>query len=171
MDAKALAAKLKNLADSGSPGERELAQKRLKEIMKKYHLTESEVVSEEVSYHDIRFRYPWEQKLLWQIGYMVLNSPDSYSRKGPSNRPRKLVLFYCTDAQAAEIEYLFSYYRNLFQKELDTLVSAFVQKHQLFGNSIKVPSEEPNEEELAKLWAMYATLDDGSPRKAIEQKG
>lgn len=171
MDAKALAAKLRNLADSGAPGERELAQKRLDEIMKKYHLTESEVVSEEVRYHDIRFRYPWEQKLLWQIGYMVLNSTDSYERRGPSNRPRKLVIFHCTDAQAAEIEYLFSYYRDLFQKELNTLVGAFIQKHKLFGNSSKVPKKEPSEEELAKLWAMYATLDDGSPRRAIEQKG
>lgn len=169
MDIKSLAVKLKALADRGDPGERELAQKKLDELMKKYQLTDEDVSDEIEDYFDIRFYHPWEQLLLWQIGYKVLNSTESYGRRGHGrNRQLKVVVFKCTKAQFLEIEYLFSFYRELFQRELDILLSAFIQKHRLFG----IPDDDSegkkmSDDDLKKMFAMMQNLDDVSPLKAI----
>lgn len=169
MDIKSLAVKLKALADRGDPGERELAQQKLDELMRKYKLTDGDVSDEVEDYFNIRFYQPWEQLLLWQIGYKVLNSTESYGRRGQgTNRQLKVVVFKCTKAQFLEIEYLFSFYRELFQRELDILLSAFIQKHALFGTRKSgEKGKEMSDDDILKMFAMMKNLDDASPLKAI----
>lgn len=175
MDREALIARLqgiKALADRGDAGERQLAQQKLEELLKKYKLSEDDISDDTQEYFDIRYYQPWEQLLLWQIGYMVLNSTESYGRKAAGrNRMLKVVVFKCTRAQFLEIEYLFSFYRELFQRELNMLLSAFIQKHALFGDpDVASNGKKFTDEELSKMFAMMGTLEDSTPRTAIEMQ-
>lgn len=169
MDINSLAMKLKALADRGDEGERQLAQQKLDALMAKYNLTEDSILEDVVEFHEFRFYEPWEKRLLMQIGYKVLNSKSVYEQKGLNKHRLKLVIFKCTDRQALEIEYLFSFYRELFQKEFDFFFSVFIQKHRLFG---ELPEgEEPDEldsEEAYRMLKMASLMRDDSPLKALE---
>lgn len=75
----------------------------------------------------------------------------------------------CTAAQKAEIEFLFSFYIRVWEKEREALLQAFIQKHRIFGN-LK-DGEKPtelSEEETERLYAFMRGLSDEQPLKQLE---
>lgn len=160
-----LVAKLRALAARGDAGERELAEQKLNEVLKKYNITEESLALE--SFHDFQYKEEWERKLISQVGYKVLDNPDTYTRKR-NGRTLKRVVFKCTEAQAIEIEYLYAFYKELYKKDVADFFSAFVVKHQLFGESGE--GTEISEEELLKMMRYQSAMRNGTPYKSIESK-
>ena len=72
-------------------------------------------------------------------------------------------------AQKAEIEFLFSFYVRLWEKEKEALLQAFFQKHRIFGNLKEGESgKELSGEELEKMYALMHGLSDEQPLKQLE---
>lgn len=160
-----LVAKLRALAARGDAGERELAEQKLTEVLKKYNISDETLMLE--SFHDFPYKEEWERRLISQVGYKVLDNPDTYTRKR-NGRTLKRVVFKCTEAQAIEIEYLYAFYKELYKKDMADFFSAFVVKHQLFGESGE--GTEISEEELLKMMRYQSAMRNGTPYKAIESK-
>lgn len=166
-----LAQKLKALAEKADGNEQALAQQKLNDLLSKYNLAESDL-EDTVNYHEFKYKKSWEEMLLLQIGYKVLNSTKAYHTK-PSGRKLQEVIFRCTDSQALEIEYLYSFYKALFEKDLDSFLHAFIQKHQLFGtvDDDTVEHNTLSDEEIERQRAFVRGMTNESPNKAIDMKG
>lgn len=166
-----LAQKLKALAEKADGNEQALAQQKLNDLLAKYNLAESDL-EDIVDYHEFKYQKSWEELLIRQIGYKVLNRTEAYHTK-PSGRKLKEVIFRCTDSQALEIEYLYSFYKALFEKDFDSFLHAFIQKHQLFGtvDDDFVEHNELSMEEIERQRAFVRGMTDERPNKAIETKG
>lgn len=166
-----LAQKLKALAEKADGNEQALAQQKLDDLLAKYNLAESDL-EDTVDYHSFRYKKSWEETLLRQIGYKVLNRTEAYHTK-PSGRKLQEVIFKCTDGQALEIEYLYSFYKALFEKDFDSFLHAFIQKHQLFGtvDDGTVEHNELSMEEIERQRAFVRGMSNDSPNKAIETRG
>lgn len=167
----ALAQKLKALAEKADGNEQALAQQKLNELLSKYNLAESDL-EDKADYHEFKYKKSWEETLLRQIGYKVLNSTEAYHTK-PAGRKLQEVIFKCTDAQSLEIEYLYSFYKALFEKDLESFLQAFIQKHQLFGTADTETVNHPtlSEEEIFRQAAFQHGMSEARINKAIEQKG
>lgn len=166
-----LAQKLKALAEKADGNEQALAQQKLNDLLNKYNLAESDL-EDTVDYHEFKYKKSWEELLIRQIGYKVLNRTEAYHTK-PSGRKLQEVIFRCTDSQALEIEYLYSFYKALFEKDLDSFLHAFIQKHQLFGtvDDDTVEHNVLSAEEVERQRAFVRGMTNESPNKAIEKKG
>lgn len=166
-----LAQKLKALAEKADGNEQALAQQKLNDLLAKYNLAESDLEDTE-DYHEFKYKKSWEETLLRQIGYKVLNRAEAYHTK-PAGRKLLEVIFRCTDAQALEIEYLYSFYKALYEKDLESFLQAFIQKHQLFGTDDAENVDHPtlSQEEIFKQAAFQHGMSDAQLNKAIEQKG
>ena len=166
-----LAQKLKALAEKADGNEQALAQQKLNDLLSKYNLAESDL-EDTVDYHEFKYKKSWEEILIRQVGFKVLNSTEAYHTK-PSGRKLQEVIFRCTDGQALEIEYLYSFYKALFEKDLDSFLHAFIQKHQLFGtvDDDSVEHNELSNEEIERQRAFVRGMSDESPNKAIDMKG
>lgn len=166
-----LAQKLKALADKADGNEQALAQQKLNELLTKYNLAESDL-EDTVAYHEFKYKKSWEETLIRQIGFKVLNRTEAYYSR-PDGRKQLAVIFKCTDGQALEIEYLYSFYKALFEKDLDSFLHAFIQKHQLFGTADddKVQHDTLSDEEIERQRAFVRGMTNDSPNKALETKG
>ena len=166
-----LAQKLKALAEKADGNEQALAQQKLDDLLAKYNLAESDL-EDTIELHEFKYKKSWEELLLRQIGYKVLNSTEAYHTK-PYGRKLQEVIFKCTDGQALEIEYLYNFYRALFEKDFDSFLHAFIQKHQLFGTKDDgtVSHSTLSDDEIERQRAFVRGMTNESPNKAIEQKG
>lgn len=63
--------KLKTLAEQGVGGEKETAQKKLKQLMQKYDV-EEELSDETEEKYEFTFHGEFERRLLLQVGYKIL---------------------------------------------------------------------------------------------------
>ena len=106
-----------------------------------------------------------------QTAYKVTDDKNAfnhlqYNHSGRACRTRLRVR--CTAAQKAEIEFLFSFYVRLWEKEKEALLQAFFQKHRIFGNLKDGESgAELSPEELLKLELMMKGLSDEQPLKQL----
>ena len=64
--------KIKALAEHGVDGEAENAAVMLDRLMKKYGVTEADLDDEKVEEFSFRWKYPYEDRLLAQIVFMVI---------------------------------------------------------------------------------------------------
>lgn len=64
--------KLKNLAEQGVGGEKETAQKKLKQLMQKYNVEEEELSDDTEEKYEFTFHGEFERRLLLQVGYKIL---------------------------------------------------------------------------------------------------
>lgn len=166
--------KLKRLSELGYGGEKINAQRLLTSYMEKYAITEAELNEEETTLCQFKFKTTTDEKLLDQIIYKVTNSTQIYGyfSDRQHKRTKKLAGCYCTQAQRIEIEFLFDFYKRLFEKDLGLFFSAFVQKHKLFGQ-LK-DGEKPTESSRDHLFRMAAMMDgmsDETPLKQLEGGG
>lgn len=68
---KELLKKLQALAERGVGGERETAERKLKELIKKYGIEEEELNEDKIIDFDFKYHSEWEKKLLRQLFYKM----------------------------------------------------------------------------------------------------
>ena len=144
--------KLKNLAERGVGGEKETAEKKLSQLLKANGLTEKDLSEDRVDFYLFGYVYPYRQKLLSQVIYKVLG-PNNFSLYRSSGTRNKIGA-YCTAAQKVEIELEFEFYSNLFDEELDTFVSAFIYKQDIYPKdapTTNIDIKDMTPEEIAKF--------------------
>ena len=164
--------KLRALALRGVGGEKEQAEALLAKLSKKYGVSLDELDEEIVREYEFKYSGETQRKLLNQIVYKVTNETGrtfSYRYIASGRACRNTLGAKCTEAQKIEIEFLFDFYKRLYEKEVAALLNAFIQKHELFGQLKEgEKGREISAEERAKLYAMMNGLSDESPLLQIE---
>ena len=169
---KALLQKLKALAERGVGGEKEGAERKLKQLMAKYGVDQLELEGDQVSRYEIKYRGEFEKRLLSQIVYRARNDAEGqyYRRYGKGSK--SILIVECTKAQEIQIRIEFEFYRDLLKEEQELLFEAFIQKHRIFresGEPPKLPTLEEMER-LERMWAMMAGLQEKSFTPLLESK-
>ncbi len=157
---KALLQKLKALAERGVGGEKEGAERKLKQLMAKYGVDQLELEGDQVSRYEIKYRGEFEHRLLSQIVYRARNDKEGQycHRYGPGSR--SILIVECTKAQEIQIRIEFEFYRDLLKEEQELLFEAFIQKHRIFGNS----GEEPEPPDTGRNGTVGENVgNDGGP--------
>lgn len=163
---KELAQKLQALAERGEEHERNLAKAKLENLLNNYDLTSEELSENYESVHEFSYKDKFEKTLILQIAYKVYGSiPEVYNyRNTVTNRKRRnLIGIKCTKAQNIEIEFLFDFYSELFKKEVDFFIDAFIQKHELFGTPTGENTPKRSPEELERSAFLQAGMSEASP--------
>ncbi len=167
--------KLYALALRGVGGEKEQAAAILEKLIKKYGVSMEDLDEETVKEHDFIYHGKTEERLLRQIAYKVTNERNRfhnlvYTASGRGCRTRCRI--ECTDAQKIEIEFLFDFYKKLWERELEVIFRAYIQKHELFGTlkegekATEIPDEEIN-----RIYAIIRGLSDEKPVLQITEGG
>ena len=145
--------KIQALAERGERGEKISAKRKLDELLAANGMTEADINEDQVQYY--LFSYsgaPYRYKLLQQIIYKVKGRSNQYKiyrSKGTRNK----IGLYCTPAEKLEIDLDFEFYSNLFDREVQILLDAFIQKQDLF------PSDCPEQ---------HINFDDLTPQERAE---
>lgn len=169
MDKAALLKKIKALAERGVDGERENAEALLSELMKKYNISEDELSEDTRKRHDFEFHGKEQKKLLRQVVFKVTGGyAYELVYSGSGRKVRTQLGAECTPAEKVEIEFLFDFYTNLWDREREAFLSAFIQKHQIFSIREDAPTRELSYEEVAKMRALMQGMSDETPHRAIE---
>ena len=163
--------KLKALADRGVGGEKINAQRKLDEYMRKHGYTLEDLDEQQKISFETKCSSEEEKTLLVQIIYKVTNEKGGiygFTWRRSGRTCKNLVGYDVTRAQKIEIDFLFDFYKRLYQKERKLFLQAFIQKHELFG-SLKdgeKPQEMPNDERL-RLAFMQRGMSDEQPLRQI----
>lgn len=163
--------KIRELALNGYKGERSGAQELFDSLVKKYNLEDYDFDDEEeIKEYDLIYHGNDERQLLLQVYYKVTNSTTTYAiRYTDTGRLSKTIMrVECTESQYIETEFLFDFYKRLWYEEVKILLSAFIQKHKLFGNPDDPSDNGYDEETLARIMKMTRDLKDATPLKQIE---
>ena len=152
MDKTALLKKVRALAEHGVGGEAENAEKLLARMMKKYGISEEELDEETRVRHDFTYHGGEEKKILRQVVYKVTGGYAYelvYTASG--RKVRTQLGADCTPAEKVEIEYLFDFYKRLWEKEKDAFLAAYIQKHRIFAIRADVEPQEISREEALNV--------------------
>lgn len=163
--------KIKALADRSEGGEKINAQRKLAEYMEKYGISEHELEDTDEGVRAFFYSGEREKRLLAQIMYKVTNEKDrvyTYSSAVSGRTIRTKLGCLCTKSQEIEIQMLFDFYKRLYKREEETLFSAFVQKHEIFGRLKEGESpDKVDMDELMRIMQISAGLHDETPLKQI----
>lgn len=127
--------KLKNLAERGVGGEKETAHKKLDKLLKENGITEDDLNEDSEQYYLFSYTDVHTQKLLCQVITKVLGSNCKFYK---TKKTRNKIGAYCTPAQKIEIDLDYEFYNRLFQEEVDILLTAFVDKQDIFPKDVTV---------------------------------
>ena len=170
-DAKERLKKLYALALRGVGGEKVQAQAILEKMLKKYAMTLDDLDEEVINEYQLEYHGKEQEKLLKQTIYKVTDDSRAFYHLQyiASGRRCKTTLgVKCTAAQKVEIEFLFDFYKRVWEKEREALLYAFIQKHSIFGNLKEgEKAAELTLEERAKLNALMRGLSDEQPLKQL----
>lgn len=163
--------KIYALAMQGVDGEKEAAQRLLDELMKKYSVPFEALEEEEhIDRYEFKYKSNDDAAILIQVIVKVVDTNEhiyEYSR-GNGRRAIKCFLVDCALSEKLEIEFLFDFYKRLFQKEKERLLDAFIQKHELYASHpLGSASKKRSPEELEAIAKMMDALSNESPLKAI----
>lgn len=150
--------KLKNLAEQGVGGEKETAQKKLKQLMQKYDVEEEELSDETEEKYEFTFHGEFERRLLLQVGYKILGK-------------RTTRIIECTKAEALQIRIEHEFYCDLWKEEQDFFFECFIQKHRIFteDNEEKAgKNRKMTREELIRMGTAMGAMQDKSMTQRIE---
>lgn len=153
--------------DSATPGERAAAEAAKARIMEKYDLTEVDIEQAADTWQDFRFKHRYEDRLLTQIAFHVVEAPGIFTLSRNNRKIRNLVRIRARQDELIKIEFLYEFYRAVFEREIDKLYSAFIYKHSLYPIKDPANGKEHTLEEMKKIAMMASTLDDESPRLQI----
>ncbi|MGN0475740.1 MAG: hypothetical protein ACI4HM_00220 [Ruminococcus sp.] len=172
-DKNELLSKLKKLAEQGVDGEQEQATKMFDKLCKKYNIDDTQVDTESVELKTFSFKAK-DKQLFIQVVCKVLNESDIkfyLTRNGYTKRFKRTELsVYCTEEQSMQINFLFDFYSELYEQDLELFFRAFIEKHNLFSdvpvtNLQKAPSLSLDE--LVRMNAMMNGMSDKSPTLRI----
>lgn len=174
--------KIKALAERGVGGEKETALRMYEELKRKYDISpdEAEEALNKLEKRWFSYSTELEEQLLLQIFYKVTGDPQHYVYTGQYSRRKKRGVM-CTELEAAEIQLLFSFYREQMKEELEAFMIAFKNRNDLYPDETARaykeydgPQREMTEEEKRKYKkaAFMADFMDKKqpPRAAIEDK-
>ena len=164
--------KLKALAERGEGGEKEGAERKLRELMEKYHVEDADLDDNALVMNEFRYRGPEELNILQQVAYKVLGHLPKMRSYSAGRGSKTTILIESTEAQKIQILIEFEFFRSLWEEEKSLFLKAFIQKHRLFGKP--EPGKETRAgltmEEMARLNAMQRTMQDKELVKMIEGK-
>ena len=168
------ARKINELVERGIQGEAEAAKRKLDLLMNKYGLTTDDISTEATQDYDFRIQTPEEKSVLIHIAMVVCGTQkirSGYYEKG-NKKVRREMWITLTPRQYVELSEMWIWHLKQFRKELkamrQSLVTAYVNKHRLFAQDHSNSGAEISLEEMMRLQAMMASLDDSVKyRKAI----
>ncbi|MBQ8724997.1 MAG: hypothetical protein IJY74_04915 [Oscillospiraceae bacterium] len=169
-DKKSLLKKLHALVERGVAGEREAAEAALERLSKKYGISIDELDAELICDFEFEFHGKEEKKLLNQIAWKVTNNrfccyDMRYSESGRKCRTHMSI--QCTEAQKLEIEFLFDFYKRIWEQEKLMLYMAFIHKHDIFGDPDGNQSSTHSDFDVGRMAAMMQGLSDETPVRQI----
>jgi len=166
---KSILVKLKALADGTDfENEKTAALKKLGHLMQKHGITEADLEDDAISTYEFKCHGRQEERLLAQVLYKVFGSRDFeiYTLRRRGRKIPNTIGVDCTIGQKVEIDLLFDFYKELFNREIEAFFQAFIQKHQIFGTSTAEP-KEISEEETLKMLQLMRGISDESPHKRL----
>lgn len=137
-ETKELMKKLQVLAERGVGGEKEGAKKKLAQLLKANNMTEADLNKDDINYYLFSYQGSAMHTLLSQCIYKTLGSSNFtlYKTKGTRNK----IGAYCTREQKLTIDLDFEFYKALFEKEVETLMNAFIFKQDIFPDDVPTSS-------------------------------
>lgn len=166
--------KLKALAERGVGGEKEGAQKKLEQLMKKYGIEDANFSEDKEEDHDFRYHDEFEKKILRQLFYKIV--PDFQSRTYFYRHGRGSKSTYgirCTKAQALQIRIEYDFYCELWKEEADFFMSAFIQKHRIFAipkNKDDIDTTEISKADIMRMLSMMGGMKEKSIQPLLGTK-
>lgn len=162
--------KLQALAERGEPGERDNARERLAALVEKYNISEADLSEDAVKEFSFTYHTPEQKKLLHQLFYKI-NGERSVKRYTHGRGSKSVLLFYGTAAEAAQIKVEYEFYCDLWQEEMEFLLSAFIQKHRIFDTKPGHKTAECDLKTLHRLVMMDAAMQDKTMQPRLTDKG
>lgn len=163
---------LKKLADFGkNPHEREAAQKLFERLVRKHGFDLSYFdESEEAVKWEFHFRAAEEERLLLQVAAKVLKTGkvSTWSRMRNGRKVPNEIYIECTGKQGTEIKFLFDFYKELWKKEKEKMMQAFIQKHEIGPDPEPGKEEKMSAEDMLDLLKRMSALDDADPTLRLE---
>lgn len=154
--------KLQALAERGVGGEKETAEKKLKQLIEKYGIEEAELSDDKIQEFEFHYKGEWEMKLLRQIFYRMFGR--EYANKTYVYRwgkgSKSIYGIKCTQAEGLQLQIEFDFYKGLYYEELDLFQQAFIQKHHIFDpNGGSDEEKEYTIEEKQKIMRMFQMME------------
>jgi hypothetical protein len=175
----ALALKLKELAEKGVGGEKTNAQEKLRLIMQKYNISETDITGGVRCRFDIHipkdmpFRF-FSQILSSVVGKVSQYGCNVYEKKYVQKRGH--VTFSIENIEPhyfAEFDAKLNVYWRHFKEESELFYSAFVQKNALYQkpseNENDTKHEEISHEERVRLWKL-ANMMEGMEKLKVNKE-
>jgi len=139
--------KLRELSERGIGGEKENAEKLLKKYMKKYNISEDQILKDKERTVYITLKNEIELRLASQILYAFFNKAPLYK----INNARVKYYTKLTTAQEIEFRYMYSVYLEDFKKQELIFYRAFINKNRIFSKDVNSDMSKIPDEELAEI--------------------
>ncbi len=110
-------------------GEADAARHMLEKLASKYKISVESLRSPVREFHRFSFKMKFESLLLMAI-YMKVRESWDVPVKTPIGKS-KTYLLELTEAEAIDVDVLYKFYRKAFAEECDSLMVAFVTKHDI----------------------------------------
>lgn len=153
--------KLRALAERGVGGEKETAERKLAQLMKKYNIEEEELSDEKLMDYDFRYKTEFEERLLTQLFYKIADNRSRYEyKRGKGSKTTYGIT--CTKAEGLQIQIEYDFYRELWKEECNFFFRAFIQKHEIFLRTEEGGREQSTltKEEIMRMMAMMEGMQD-----------
>lgn len=167
--------KLQALAERGVGGEKETAERKLKQLIKKYGIKEEELSEVKIMDFDFKYHSKWEKKLLRQLFYRMFGlefQKKTYAyRFGPGSK--SIYGITCTQAEGMQLQIEYDFYKAIWEEELDLFQQAFIQKHCIFDPNGGSDDTELTLEEIERILRMQqlmSGMQDKTMNPLIEEK-
>lgn len=172
---KELLKKLQVLAERGVGGEKETAERKLRELIKKYNIDEAELAEDKLKEFEFKYSNPQEEQLIRQLFFRMFGKDwrsKSYTyRYGKGSRSIRGVK--CTEAEGLQLQIEYEFYKQLWQEEMGLFWSAFIQKHRIFSmrpedTGSDKPMTPEKMEEIMRMSQMMGAMQDKTLRPLLE---
>ncbi len=156
--------KILALAERGSEGEKDNAQRMLISLLTKYGLRVEDIREERKTDCKFTFKGRFEKKLLIHIISMVTeNRSFGYRYTNAFN-----LIVELTQLQKVEVTNFFEFYKIHLRKELDSLIDAFIITNALFHSSEDDSGSTMTAEEIERLLRLMQSMNKiAPPRKQL----
>lgn len=160
---KELMKKLQALAERGVGGEKETAERKLKQLMKKYGIDKLEFEEDKLEEFEFKYSNPQEEQLIRQLFFKMFGKEwrsKSYTyRYGKGSKSIRGI--ECTKAEGIQLQIEYEFYKQLWQEEMKLFWNAFIQKHHIFSiRPEDMGSSEPiTPERMAEIMRMSQMMD------------
>ena len=153
--------------------ERDAALQKLQELMGKYGVTEDEINDELIATYRFKWKGCHEKRLLYQIFYNVTGlgykERREYIYRKKGRKVANEIGLDCTLGQKIKIDFLFDFYKTLYDKEESIFYLAFIQKHHLYGKG-NAEEGEYSEKELLMMSFFIDGMSNDKPQKQLIDK-